>query len=645
MRSGVVVSCATLTPAEMARLSDGNRLNTVANADPVQDNVPANYAIYMFDPVKQSWLNIATPPAGFMYTDPVALQARTEPNAVAPTNVDATLAQQGLGLIEVRSVYDTDGLSRMGDAVLSTSNGSNADLAPGCTEAIPKTVPTDPLDTRALVADLGKMKDPAQPAYACTPARFVRVVRAVAPPSSTMGLRTAIGETNLEPQQILGYAPVEPDGSIKLLVPADTPLALALVDAKGRAYQTHTNWIQVRPGERRTCDGCHSPRRGGALNSGAVVNAMPTALNATLASAHLSGETMASTRTRLDPSLLNITPDMNYADVWADTTKAGVTARASIAIRYTGNAVAANDLATAVPTSGIINYPDHVQPLWARVRGTNGANTCTNCHADPAKLDLRGTVAGTGRLASYEKLMIGDPKIDPLTGLPVTQIEDGVPVIVRLPALVDTEASEGEALGLARKSRLTEILFGESLMAASDARSIHPNPPTGSTLPGNVVVPDHASLLNLAEKRVVTEWIDLGGKYYNDPFNATSGVRNVTGLSQASFEAQVYPILKASCAAGCHQAIGSTATPAGTVFRDNRLVLTGDPEGDYNVTLTMVSDACHPASNFLLSRPSTVPHPAGAAGLTPPQTTAALPVGSAGYNTIAAWIATGCPAP
>jgi hypothetical protein len=94
------------------------------------------------------------------------------------------------------------------------------------------------------------------------------------------GPAPAIGETDFEQQQILGYAPIEPDGSFKLQVPADTPLALAVVDEQGRAFQTHTNWIQVRPGERRTCDGCHSPRRGAALNSGTVVNTMPSAAGA-----------------------------------------------------------------------------------------------------------------------------------------------------------------------------------------------------------------------------------------------------------------------------------------------------------------------------------------------------------------------------
>jgi hypothetical protein len=134
--------------------------------------------------------------------------------------------------------------------------------------------------------------------------------------------------------------------------------------------------------------------------------------------------------------------------------------------------------------------------------------------------------------------------------------------------------------------------------------------------------------------------MDLGGQYYNDPFNPTGGVRALNGLSQATFTTQVQPILRSTCASGCHQAIGSDlTTPAGTAFRQNRFVLTGSAEGDFGVTLSMISNACNAPSNYLLSRPSTVPHPAGAVG----QTAAVLPVGSAAYTTIANWIATGCP--
>jgi len=607
-----VVSCATLTEDELARLSDENRTEEQAAADELQDNVPPPYAIYMFDPAKQTWLNVAAPPPGFMYTDPVPVVARTTPNVVDPVSVDATLAAQGLGLLEVRSVYDTDGLGRMGDAVLAA-----ADLPEGCTTSIPKTTPTDANDTRAQVADILRMKDPADAAYRCSPARFVRAVRAVAPPASMMGLREAIGETDFEPQQIIGYAPIEPDGSFKLHVPADTPVALAVIDEQGRAFQTHTNWIQVRPGERRTCDGCHSPRRGGALNTGAVVDTMPSTLRAALASQHQSGETMASTRTRLDPSALKLAADLVYNDEWADTSK-GVSARSAISISYSA-------LATPAPTNGIINYPEHIQPLWTRDRG---ANTCTTCHnAADTKLDLSGSQAGTGRLVSYEKLLIGEPLLD-ANGRPVTQLEDGVPVLQRQPALVYNMASEGGAFGLARQSRLAEIVWGQALMASEQARAAHPTPPN--------TAPNHATMLNAAEKRLVAEWIDLGGQYYNNPFDGAN-VRTVTALSQSRFEAEVHPILRAQCAS-CHQPVGSNGSIS---FNENRFVLTGDAEGDFGVTLTMISNTCTPSANYLLQRPSTIPHPAGATG----QTTAVLPTGSANYTTIANWIASGCPTP
>ena len=78
--------------------------------------MPASYAVYMFDLQQQTWLIVAAPPAGFMYTDPIALQSRARAErARARPLVDATLAAQNLALIEVRSVYDTDGLQRMGE--------------------------------------------------------------------------------------------------------------------------------------------------------------------------------------------------------------------------------------------------------------------------------------------------------------------------------------------------------------------------------------------------------------------------------------------------------------------------------------------------------------------------------------------------
>jgi hypothetical protein len=60
--------------------------------------------------------------------------------------------------------------------------------------------------------------------------------------------------------------------------------------------------------------------------------------------------------------------------------------------------------------------------------------------------------------------------------------------------------------------------------------------------------------------------------------------------------------------------------------------------GDYNNTLTMINNACSASDNPLLSKPSTVPHPANAAGAAG----AVLPLGSVNYNTIADWIRQGC---
>ena len=309
--------------------------------------------------------------------------------------------------------------------------------------------------------------------------------------------------------------------------------------------------------------------------------------------------------------------------------KPGVVAHAPLRVRYTGNANPADDLQTPAPTNGFIHYPQHVAPIWSRPRGPGGAHTCTTCHADPAKLDLSATVSGTGRVTSYQELVLGDPLLD-ANGQPVTQLREGVPMLVRGPSLVETDS--GGATGLARSSRLVEILTGQTLKASAAARTKFPTPPG--------TAPDHATLLNAAEKRLVTEWIDLGGQYVNDPF--AGGVRPVTTLTQATFTAQVLPVLRASCSSGCHMPGGSGATGSvAPTFHDNRFVLTGSPSGDYNATLSMITNTCNPGANALLRRPSTVPHPAGAAS----QATAVLPMASAGYATIAAWIATGCPTP
>lgn len=58
------------------------------------------------------------------------------------------------------------------------------------------------------------------------------------------------------PRRLVGEAPVEADGSFNVMVPADTPLLLQTLDARGLALG-NCGWIWVKPKETRGCIGCH----------------------------------------------------------------------------------------------------------------------------------------------------------------------------------------------------------------------------------------------------------------------------------------------------------------------------------------------------------------------------------------------------
>ena len=58
----------------------------------------------------------------------------------------------------------------------------------------------------------------------------------------------------------LGTFPLMPDGSFNVVIPADVPLAIQAVDAEGRAVVNELSWIYTRPGEFRSCVGCHADR-------------------------------------------------------------------------------------------------------------------------------------------------------------------------------------------------------------------------------------------------------------------------------------------------------------------------------------------------------------------------------------------------
>ena len=600
---------------------------------------PPQYGIYMLNMDTQQLNPLILASAGEAYTDPVALLARPRPNVISDKPEVGTT-----GILNVKSVYDTDNLGRMSDPVLTGS------------ESIPKTA-APAGSSQSQVADIALMKDPSQAEYQTRPARFLCVIKAVPTPSSVSTMD--VGETDFEMQQIVGYTEIEPDGSFKIEVPADTPLALAVIDSEGRAFHPHTNWIQVRPGETRTCNGCHSPRRGSAINAQPIAGTHPNT-NWPNGSTPGTGETMAETRTTNNGvSGSTLQPHMTHTDIWADTSIPGVTATANLTIDYSG-------LTTTAPSNGFINYPEHVDPLWSKTRvnttGSDitagdvtiaaGANfSCTTCHnanviddpTDPvwqrsAGLDLSNTIAGTGRIVSYNELLIGDPIIDATTGLPMIVINNGELIVVREPSPI--------AIARSRSSRIVEILNNQELMAG-----------TVNGIPQTIGSIDHSWMVNASEKRVVYEWIDLGGQYYNDPFVAgadgagsTGGVvkmqselrSRVSGLSQSVFDTTIHPILMNRCAS-CHQpfqgSVASPNNPPNTNFTGtpNRFVLTGQLEGDFNITSTMVTDLASRSGSTLLAFPSDITfanHPQDPANPGTP----VLPTGSPDYTTIWNWI-------
>lgn len=82
-----------------------------------------------------------------------------------------------------------------------------------------------------------------------------------------VGIPTVQGEMNdfsaneFEKRALLGFAPVQPDGSFRIRVPANTPISWATLDGLNRGFVVKRTWMYVRPGEEISkCSGCHQDR-------------------------------------------------------------------------------------------------------------------------------------------------------------------------------------------------------------------------------------------------------------------------------------------------------------------------------------------------------------------------------------------------
>jgi hypothetical protein len=67
-----------------------------------------------------------------------------------------------------------------------------------------------------------------------------------------------------EKRALIGMAPVQPDGSFRIKVPANTPISFATLDEQGRGLVVKRTHLYVRPGEEfDRCVGCHEDRAAG----------------------------------------------------------------------------------------------------------------------------------------------------------------------------------------------------------------------------------------------------------------------------------------------------------------------------------------------------------------------------------------------
>jgi hypothetical protein len=481
----------------LCRLNDdqGRTLPCTAQnlADPDLVPAPPLYGVWLYDPRDETQRPILQPTEGIRYSDVILLAARAPLpavilDAVPGVDYDPVLAAENVGILNIRSVYDFDGVD--------TAAGGIATLA-----------------------------DPAQTVAAGRPARFLRIQKAVGlPDAEVRDFRvSAFGVAGFM-REILGYAPVEPDGSIQIKVPAGVPFAIDVLDANGRRISPrHDNWMQLRAGEVLSCNGCHVPaglqtampaishgRRElfASINAGAPTTGLPFP-NSNPAFFADQGETMAETRARIscqtDCAALRPSVDVFYEDVWTDPVAAGRPADAAFSYRY-------NQLTTPAPTSAAcqsswsalcritIHYPDHLQDLWTTPRlvlDGGGAviadNTCVGCHSPvdaagalrvpAAQLDLTGGASpdDADHLVSYRELLFTDN---------AQEVNMGALQDVPGPVPVNPSMSGAGAIASA------------AFFSRFDA---------GGT---------HAGWLTPSELRLIAEWLDIGGQYYNDPFMA-----------------------------------------------------------------------------------------------------------------------------
>jgi len=452
---------------------------------------------------------------GMMVVEPVVMQSRTPvpafPAVTTPTTAQQAMATAGVGLLDISSVYDFDG-------------------------------------TDTAVPSIAAVSNPVDSQFYSRPTRFIRIEKAVEIPSNKVRKisASAFGPAGMGMREILGYAPIQPDGSVQIQVPADVPFTIDVLDVNARRISVqHNSWLQLIPGEIKSCNGCHSTAkmtshgRAGltvAANQGAPFTGQPFPNTNPILFANL-GETMAQTLARLtcgvNPPVTLATGCSQFlsSDVVYDSTwTTGITLPAGdvdmpFSYTYSGAAGLSESPPinnNCVPWSALCRITIHyanvasmsqpfLQSVWnlaTRTSPVNGVSiTCTNCHntlsatnvvqVPAGQLDLTGGISSvdTTVVTSYEELLFPHDEQTLNMGLLQNLMvpgPTGAPIPVQLAAV----------------------------MTAGSAIASQPNFLSKFDGVDHGVTVNHTGYLTPAELRLISEWLDIGAQYYNDPFVA-----------------------------------------------------------------------------------------------------------------------------
>ncbi len=483
---------------------------------------PPQYTLWVYDFAAGTLSPLLSADAGTEIVEPIIMQARTPAPAFIADFTPTTTAEQNLvnravGVLDISSVYDFDGI-----------------------------------DTAK--PNIATQADPGQPSFYTRPARFIRIEKAVEIPDKTVRKinASAFGPAGMGMREILGYAPIQPDGSVQIQVPANVPFTIDVLDANARRITArHTSWLQLLPGETKSCNGCHtvnatnptSHGRSGLtqpVNQGAPSTGQPFPGTNTALFAN-AGETMAQTLGRISCIKVStcsqiLATDVIYANVWTTgvTLPAGST---DTAFSYTYSSAPPPAVAEGIPGSPptnancaapgwtaqcriTIHYANansnpiglYIQHLWdlsprtAKVNGVpNTVVTCTLCHNTknamnafqfPAgQLDLTGGASGTV-VTSYEQILFPHDELTLNMGVlvPVTVTQPGPPPVT-VPVQVAASMSAGSASASTAFLRMFDGTFHDPVL-------------------------DHTGFLTHGELRLISEWLDIGAQFYNDPFVA-----------------------------------------------------------------------------------------------------------------------------